>query len=166
MSGERRKIRRQIILYYFIVLFVFFLDQLSKFCVSRSILQGSSTPIIRNILHLTLVHNTGAAFGMFSRHPYLFVIVAILSIVIIVYFLARKSGMLSAAERTALCFILGGTLGNLVDRVRFGYVVDFIDLRIWPVFNIADSSITIGAIILGISILARAWRGREPAGQS
>jgi signal peptidase II len=164
MSGERRKIHRQIALYYFIVVFICFLDQLSKFCVERFVLQGSSIPVIKNIFHVTLVYNTGAAFGMFNRYPYLFIAVAVLAIVLISYFLAQRSWRMRTLEKVALCFILGGTLGNLIDRLRCGCVIDFIDFRIWPVFNLADSFITIGAVMLGLSILAgirRSDRGRK-----
>ncbi|NQT32130.1 MAG: signal peptidase II, partial [Candidatus Omnitrophica bacterium] len=70
-----------------------------------------------------------------------------------VFFLVKKSHALNIPEKLALSFILGVTLGNLTDRVRFGHVIDFIDLRVWPVFNIADSFITIGAIVLGVSVL-------------
>ncbi len=141
---------------YFIAAFILFLDQVSKLCIQNYILQGSSIPIIRDIFHLTLVHNTGAAFGMLGRHSYLFIIVSIFAIAVINYFLLQKDRILNAVEKVALCFIMGGTLGNLIDRVRLGYVVDFLDFRIWPVFNLADSFITIGAFMLAWAILRAA----------
>ncbi|MEA3489181.1 MAG: signal peptidase II [Candidatus Omnitrophota bacterium] len=162
MSGEGRKIRRQIIVFPFTILFVCFLDQLSKFWARNFLVHGSSVPVIRGVLHMTLVYNTGAAFGMLDKRPRLFVFIAVFSISLIVYFLTRRSRMLNAAEKTALCFIMGGTIGNLVDRVRFGGVIDFIDLRIWPVFNLADSFITTGAFILGVSLFVRGKRREKP----
>ncbi len=132
---------------------MYFLDQISKICVRGGITQGSSIPIIKNVFHVTLVYNTGAAFGMFSSRPHLFVIVAVLFVFIINYFLLRKFRKLSVTERAALCCILAGTLGNLTDRLRFGHVIDFIDFRIWPVFNLADSLITIGAALLILTML-------------
>ncbi|MFH1552629.1 MAG: signal peptidase II [Candidatus Omnitrophota bacterium] len=155
MPGERRKIRRQIGLYYFIVLSIYLLDQVSKFCVEKLVLQGSSIPVIKNIFHITLVYNTGAAFGMLREHAYLFVVIAVLAAALICYFLMRRSRVLSVTQKLALCFILGGILGNLTDRIRFGYVIDFIDFRVWPVFNFADSFITAGAALLGFSILVK-----------
>ncbi len=155
MPGTGRKIRGQIVFYYSIAFLVYLLDQLSKACVGKLVLQGSSIPVIRNAFHVTFVCNTGAAFGMFREHPHLFVIIAALAIVLIGYFLARKASVLNAAEKTALSLILGGTLGNLTDRIRLGYVIDFIDLRVWPVFNLADTFITIGAVVLGLSIFIR-----------
>lgn len=153
MPGKRGNISRQIILYYCIASVIFFLDRLSKFFITGLFQQGSSVPIIKDIFHTTLVYNTGAAFGLLKNFPYLFVIIAVFVFVLINYFLIRKFYKLSVAERIALTFMLGGTLGNLVDRICFGYVIDFIDFRIWPVFNVADSFITIGALMLGLSIL-------------
>ncbi|NQT32423.1 MAG: signal peptidase II, partial [Candidatus Omnitrophica bacterium] len=143
VSGRRRKIHRLIKLYYLIILLIYLLDQFSKFYILKVVQQGSSTPVINNILHITLVQNTGAAFGMLKEHPSLFIVIAIIAVFLIVFFLLKKSHALNTPEKIALSFILGGTLGNLTDRVRFGYVIDFIDLRVWPVFNIADSFITI-----------------------
>ena len=140
-------------MYYCVAIFICVLDQFSKFCVNRLVLQGSSTPVIRDVFHITLVHNTGAAFGMLGGCPLLFIAISILAVFFINYFLIKKRHVLNAPEKWALCFILGGTLGNLIDRIRTGCVVDFIDLRIWPVFNLADSFITIGAVMLGWSIL-------------
>ena len=153
MPGEGRKIRKQITRCYIAALFVCFLDQLSKYYAAKLILQGDSLPIIKNIFHFTLVHNTGAAFGLFKDRPELFVLISVFSIIFILYFLAYRSGKLNRVERTALCFILGGASGNLIDRVRLGYVTDFIDFRVWPVFNIADSFISIGAVMLVLAIV-------------
>ncbi len=160
MSGKRGKIRRQVTFAYSAVILVYILDQASKFLASRLLSPGESVPVIKNLLHMTLVYNTGAAFGMFSSHPYFFVAVAVLSVFLINYLFIRKGHKLMALEGVALGFILAGTLGNLTDRLRVGYVIDFIDLRVWPVFNLADSFITIGAVMLGWSILWGA-RGRK-----
>lgn len=161
MPGETGKIHRQIALYYFIIPVVYFLDQLSKYYAEKLVSCGSSVPVIKNTFHITLVHNTGAAFGMFTRHPHLFIFISFLALISIGYFLTRKARILNTAEKTALCFILGGVLGNLTDRLRFGYVIDFIDLRVWPVFNIADSFITIGAVILGWAIISGIRKQRK-----
>ena len=137
----------------FIIILLYFSDRLSKFFAVKYLSAGESIPVIKNIFHITIVHNTGAAFGMFRSRPQLFVIIAIFAIFFINFLLLRKSHVLSSAERLSLYLILAGTLGNLTDRLMFGYVVDFIDLRVWPVFNFADSFITIGAVILGLSVL-------------
>lgn len=153
MSGKRRTVYREIILCFTLVFLICILDQLSKLFMECLLTHSSSVPIIKNFFHITLIHNTGAAFGLFTRFPYLFILLAVFAIILIVLFLAYRFLVLGIFEKTALLFILGGTLGNLIDRVRMGYVVDFIDFRIWPVFNIADSFITIGALMLGWRVL-------------
>jgi signal peptidase II len=90
---------------------------------------------------------------MFQSQPYLFAAIALLAVFFINYLLVRKTDRLSGLERLALCFILGGTLGNLADRLRLGHVIDFFDLRVWPVFNVADSFITVGAVMLGLAVI-------------
>lgn len=136
---------------WFLFLLILSLDRLAKYLVAKNLQLNQSLPVIRNFFHLTLVHNTGAAFGIFKDQNYLFIAVSLFAIVLIYFQLRQKNT--HTALKISLVFILAGTTGNFIDRVNFGYVVDFLDLRIWPVFNIADSSITIGAILLGYSIL-------------
>ncbi|MCK5451172.1 MAG: signal peptidase II [Candidatus Omnitrophica bacterium] len=156
MSGKGRKVCGQIILYCFIVSFICLLDQISKIYAERFLSLNGSVPLIKNVLHLTLIHNTGAAFGMFRGHSHAFAFVAVFSILFILFYFIKKEHILAGAEKTALAFILGGALGNFIDRIRLGCVVDFIDFRIWPVFNVADSFITIGVTILVITLIFEA----------
>ncbi len=153
MSGRIRKTIGQISFFYLAVLAIYIFDQSAKIFAERYLSLGQSIPVINNIFHITLVHNQGAAFGMFKSAPFLFVVTAVAAVFLINYILIRKDHVLKNAEKTALIFILSGTVGNLTDRVRLGYVIDFIDFRVWPVFNIADSFITIGAVILVFSLL-------------
>jgi signal peptidase II len=143
-----------------IIILLYLLDQLSKFFIQRFLSPDDSIPLIKNIFHITLVHNTGAAFGMFPSRPHLFVVIAIFAVFFINFILLRKSHILNIWEKFSLYLILAGTLGNLTDRLRFGYVIDFINFRIWPVFNFADTFITIGAVILGLSMLG-AFKKKE-----
>ena len=108
---------------------------------------GHSFPLVPSILHLTYVQNTGAAFGLFPGYPRVFVMLAVVVAGWIIVELTRTRPRAWPVE-TGLLVILGGALGNLIDRLRFGYVVDFIDLRVWPVFNLADSAVTIGVGLL------------------
>jgi signal peptidase II len=140
------------------VILLYLSDQLSKFFVEKYLSLGKSIPVIKGFLHITLVHNTGAAFGMFRSRPHLFMVAAIFAVFFINFLLLRRSHILNAWERFSLYLILAGTLGNLTDRLRAGWVIDFIDLRVWPVFNFADSFITIGAVILGLSIFGMGRR--------
>ena len=122
-------------------------DQLSKQLVLATLQVGESIPVIPHVLHLTYVQNTGAAFGLFKGLQPLFVLLAI----VVIGWLARElRARTSPADPVAwgCALVLGGALGNLADRLRLFYVVDFIDIRIWPVFNIGDSAITIGVILL------------------
>ena len=122
-------------------------DQLTKSLVAASFMPGESLPLVPRVLHLTYVQNTGAAFGLFKGQHALFIV---LSLVVIVWiareFLTKRPASRAVAWGYAL--VLGGAAGNLIDRVRLGYVVDFLDLRVWPVFNVGDSAITIGVALL------------------
>jgi len=134
-----------------LALFALILDQLSKYIVSSSLDIGQSKDIIKGIFSVTLVYNTGAAFGIFKNQALFFIIISILAIAFIAVLIKRKTGTLSLAD-FALGLILGGAIGNLIDRLRFGCVIDFLDFKVWPVFNIADSAITIGVFLLIISM--------------
>jgi len=133
-------------------------DQLTKFIILKNFLPGDSYPIIKNSFHLSLVFNQGFAFGMLSGAPSLIWILIYslaIGIIIFIFLFYRNSFACSKSAQVAFSLILGGALGNLIDRVRFGYVVDFLDFRIWPVFNIADSAITIGTILVILHLLKR-----------
>ena len=142
-------------LYLAVILFICIFDQGTKFLARELLSDGSSVPVINNIFHFTLVNNTGAAFGILRDHPRLFVGIAICAIVFICWFLYKKGNELLKLEKTALCFVLGGIMGNLIDRIFHGYVIDFLDFRVWPVFNVADSFITIGMILMAVSIFSK-----------
>jgi len=122
-------------------------DQVTKHVVATTFAPNDSLPLLPSILHLSYIRNTGAAFGLFKGQQALFMLLSSVVIVWIVWELVARP---SAPARTLIgcALILGGAAGNLIDRVRFGYVIDFIDLRVWPVFNIADSAITIGLGLL------------------
>lgn len=137
---------------------IYIFDQTSKYLVERYLSQGDTIPVINGFFHITLVHNKGGAFGIFSSHPLVFSLIAAVCAVCICFFLYKKHRSICSYDMFALSFILSGTLGNLTDRIRTGSVIDFIDLRIWPVFNIADSFISIG---VGMLILAMFWKGEK-----
>ena len=130
---------------------VLFLDQLTKFLATRFLQLNTPVGLIKNFLYLTLVHNRGAAFGMFRNQLLMFVFISIFAIVVIFYYLKNKHH--SVFSSISLSLILAGAMGNLIDRLRFGFVIDFLDLRVWPVFNLADSAITIAAILLTWELL-------------
>lgn len=139
---------------FIIVFFVLSLDQISKFVITKNLFLHQSIPIIKGFFHLTLIHNRGAAFGILKNQTYFFIIISVVAIIVIFSSLFNHQRRKGVSNYTiCLGLILAGAAGNLLDRVFFGYVIDFLDFRIWPVFNIADSAITIGAVLLGWGIL-------------
>jgi len=139
---------------YLVALILLFLDQFSKYLIRQRLPIGHSIPVVKSVFHITYVENTGIAFGFFPQGQYLFIIISIIIIVAIVFFERRKVLKLPRGK-FFLGLILGGALGNLIDRLKFGFVVDFLDFRIWPVFNLADSGVFIGGIILAFFLLKR-----------
>ena len=145
------------------------LDQLTKYLVNVNLPPYASVTLIENFFYLSHVRNPGGAFGVLSwMSPRIFVIVSVLAIGVVFFFFAslEKSQRLAAV---ALSLILGGAIGNLIDRVRLGQVVDFIDVHWhtlkWPAFNIADAAITIGVFLLVIELLSSESSKRQDLAQ-
>lgn len=138
-----------------VAVLIFILDRVTKYIAVNYLAPGQSAEIIRNIFHFTLVLNSGAAFGLFRGGTIVFIILSLLVIAFIVVYIFRQKTK-DTAISVALGLVLGGAAGNLLDRARFGYVIDFLDFRVWPVFNIADSAITVGAALLVLRILFQA----------
>ncbi len=131
-------------------------DQFSKEWIRANITSGQAlfeTGFFR-IIH---THNTGAAFGLFQNYSSTLAVAACIGAIIIILcalFARRYFPVIdNLPGKIALGLVLGGTIGNLVDRFRQGYVTDFIDFNFWPTFNVADSAVTIGVIILAFSLL-------------
>lgn len=143
----------------FMTIVVFFvvvvLDQMTKKFFSDLLTLGESIPVIDGVFHFTLVHNTGIAFGLFKNQGFVFIVIPIIAVALLVYniYYYQKQGTLNRLYILGFSLILGGAIGNLIDRVMLGYVVDFFDFQIWPVFNVADSAITVGAIIILLTCL-------------
>lgn len=138
---------------YFIAAAVFILDRLTKYAVMNYIEAGRSVKVF-DFFHLTLVFNTGTAFGLFKNLNGFFVVISAFVITLIALYVFRQRSI-GFFYTLSLGLIMGGAAGNLVDRVKFGNVVDFLDFRVWPVFNVADASITIGIILLVRSVLGK-----------
>jgi signal peptidase II len=145
---------------------ILLLDQITKFYVDSSMRLHESIPVIQGLFSITHVRNPGAAFGFLADASPLFrsiffVAVTVLAIILVVHYIWK-----SRAEEPFLTFalslILSGAVGNLIDRVRLGEVIDFLDVYIgsthWPAFNVADSAISVGAVILFIELIRQ---GRE-----
>ena len=147
---EVRRSQWDIIIFLSGVVSIVLMDRVTKNFFSRFLDLNESIAVIRNFLHFTLVHNTGIAFGFFKDCGAVFIIIPVILTGLLIYniYYYRHSPQLSRTYIVAFSLILGGAIGNLIDRIMLGYVIDFIDFRIWPVFNVADSAITIGAAII------------------
>lgn len=135
--------------FYVIVLLVFVSDQISKAIIQRTMMFGDYRQILGPSFMLTLTKNTGGAWGLLPSGNKIFVVFAAVAIVALLYAYHRIArGDLLVASAFALA--LGGAIGNLMDRLRYGYVIDFFDVRIihWPIFNVADSAISLGIVLL------------------
>lgn len=145
------RLEEQALYVYVIAVFVFIADQLSKLAVVRFMSEGETIPLWEGVFHLTSHRNRGAAFGILQDQRWFFIAVTIVVIIGIIYYLQTVKNLTSRMA-IALSLILGGALGNFVDRLMTGEVVDFLDFRLinYPIFNIADSAIVIG---VGIFIL-------------
>lgn len=146
----------------FIGLITLATDQFSKAWIRANLSLGESF-FGSGFFQLTHVRNTGAAFGIFPDRSLFLTVLALIGSVIcllLALFSRRLSFLNNSLNRVVLGLVLGGTVGNLIDRLRFGYVTDFIDFKFWPAFNIADSAMTIGIILFAYSFirLARAER--------
>ena len=138
-------------LFVLVALLVIAIDQYTKHLVAARFLPDESRIVIPHVLWLTYVQNQHGAFGLFGSHP--LVLAALASVVLISFFMWYRQERGGVGTHIAFALILGGAVGNIIDRIRLSYVVDFFDLRWFPVFNVADSSITIGVCLLLLRML-------------
>jgi len=145
--------------FFFTALLIVVADQLSKIWIRTNLAVGQSLPEV-GFLQLTHINNTGAAFGLFQGQVFPLTIASFIGVALIlsyVFFYYRRFPLLDNwLAWMGLSLILGGTAGNLIDRLRFGHVTDFIDFGFWPAFNVADSSVVVGVIIFAYSLLSLA----------
>lgn len=129
-------------------------DQLTKYAISANFLPGESLPVVPHIFHITYVLNPGAAFGMLPQARWFFVLAAA---ALFIAFMAyhRQLKRQPVAFYYGCVAMLAGAVGNLIDRIRQGLVIDFFDFRIWPVFNVADVAIVLGVAGMVFAILFR-----------
>ena len=137
--------------FYGIIILILILDQITKWLISSNMNLGQAWPE-DGIFRIVYVLNTGSAFGMFQGFTGLLTIVSFVGIILIGYLFFRSEDQ-SGFYKLGLAMILSGALGNLIDRIVNGAVVDFLSVGWWPVFNLADSSISVGMVIFIFSIL-------------
>lgn len=149
-----------------------FVDQLTKWLATKFLMPVDTVPIIKDAVHLTYAENRGAAFGMLANAPWVFNTVTILTVIglSLYLYLGHPAGVLYP---TSIAMIIGGGIGNMIDRLCYGYVVDFIDFRIidFAIFNGADSFVCVGAGLLVLAMVldiikeAREEKRRKEGGQ-
>ena len=162
LSRAKRNILMNV---YFLVtaILVLVADQVTKNLVIERVPENSSIEIIRGFLYITHVKNSGAAFGMFQGYTNILAIISMVAIVLIII-LKVILKLDFAFYNVSLGFILGGAIGNLIDRYLMGEVTDFINLRFIPVFNIADSSLIIGFCLIIILIIREYFKKEKTRG--
>jgi len=136
---------------------VFVLDRITKSIVAAQVAYGTEVPVVGNVVGITNVRNSGAAFGFAPAGATLFLFASILVSIGLVVYVARNPS--TTWSDAVLGLILGGTVGNGFDRIVYGTVTDFVNFHFWPVFNLADSAISIGVVLLIATYLLR-----KPAG--
>ena len=136
-----------------IILSIIFLivDQITKILVVNSLVPGENIEIIKNIFNIIYTNNTGAAFSILLGKRIFLIVVAVLIIGVLLYYIKRNK-IEKKIDIIALSFVIGGSLGNLIDRIVRGYVIDFISIKLgnynFPIFNVADILIVIGVFLL------------------
>jgi signal peptidase II len=150
-----------VVRFFALILLVVCCDQASKLWILHNYELYESTVIIPHLFNLTFLRNTGAAFGMFAGHPswwrqLFFIGTAVIALVVILVF-QRRLGRQNSLYSISLALIGGGAVGNVIDRIQYGSVIDFLDVYIgshhWPAFNVADSAISVGVGIFLITQL-------------
>lgn len=136
-----------------IALIVVLIDQITKLLIKTNFQLNQGIPLVKDVFHLRYIRNFGAGFGIMQQQTWILIFISITVIGVILYYLDRIKDK-EVLLQFLVGFVLGGTIGNLIDRIAYGYVIDFLDFRIWPVFNFADSFVTIGIIGLVVYL----WR--------
>ena len=140
---------------YIIAVLILILDQVSKSIIEIFVNLNESVPVIKNFFNLTVVHNTGGAWSIFSNHSYLFIIASVVAIVLLIKFMFGFKN--NFRNNLAFGLLFGGIFSNLADRIFLGYVRDFLDFKIfgydYPIFNIADITIVVGVFLLVVAVI-------------
>ncbi len=141
-----------------VAILVILADQATKMLVAKRMVLGQSLSVVGDFFHLTYIQNPGGAFGTLLGSSWFYLISSLVAIFLIVFYFRRLSAN-RVWSRIALALILGGAMGNLVDRLRRGAVTDFLDFGVgdlrWPVFNLADAAVTVGIVLLLATVLFR-----------
>ncbi|MBN1863006.1 MAG: signal peptidase II [Dehalococcoidales bacterium] len=156
------------VLFFLVALAVAISDQLSKAWIRSNLAVGQSLPVDR-FTSFTHTQNTGAAFGIFADHTFMLTIVSFIGAVVVLFYkfyLCRRFPFLNnGVSMAALGAVLGGTVGNLIDRLTLGYVTDFVAVGTFPAYNVADASLTTGVSVFAGSLIYLLVKERQEAGE-
>ena len=137
-----KKKQKKVNYYFFILSFILVaIDQASKFYIRSIFILGDSIPLFGNFFRFTYLQNTGVSFGLFKGNNMFFVVLSIIALAYFIYLFATEKEF-----QVQYSLVIAGVIGNVIDRIHLGYVVDFIDIGSYPVFNVADSCISIGVM--------------------
>jgi signal peptidase II len=139
-------------MFFLILAGIIIIDQVTKYFAYVYLQPQSVIPVINNVFYLNYVENRGAAFGILQNRVWFLAVITVIIIAAAGYYI-YKNPQLTVITKYSIALIMGGAIGNLIDRVRIGYVIDFFDFVIWPVFNVADMSVVVGTIILVFILL-------------
>ena len=139
-------------MYYALIIFVVLSDQITKYWIMNHMELNSSLAMISPIFNLTYVHNYGAAFSILQNQKWFFVMITSIITIALLVVLIWKRHQYNKTLLFSFSLIIGGGIGNLLDRVMRGYVVDFFDFKVWPIFNVADISVVCGTLLLAFYV--------------
>jgi signal peptidase II len=142
---------------FLIITLIIILDRITKYAAKVFLFPDNNLDLINGYLSLTYLENRGAAFGIFKNKKFLLIGVTAIVIALLIYYLIKNRNM-NKYLKIGLTLIIAGAIGNLIDRVMLGYVIDFIHFQVrnifdWPVFNVADISVVCGSAILALSLI-------------
>ena len=142
------------ILWTIVIVVSVLVDQLTKVIAAGNMSLFDSVPVIKNVFSITYIHNYGAAWGIFSNHRWIFIVITAIAIILLPILLYRYR-KLHFLFGFSLSLIIGGAIGNMIDRVFRGYVIDFLEFTFieFPVFNVADICVTVGTVLMFIYVI-------------
>jgi len=148
-------------IYYFIIAATVILDAVVKYAVHSNMDVGQSIPVFENVFHITYIQNQGAAFSMWQQQWMVLIGLPLIIIAVCLVLIFVKRKIWSRLMLTSISFICAGGIGNLIDRISQGYVVDMFDFRVFPVFNIADIFVCVGCGLMVLDVVLSERKNRN-----
>lgn len=137
-------------MYFIFIAIIVVLDQLVKYLIQANLDLNQTIPIINGFFHITYIQNTGAAFSILQNQTLLLIFLPLTITLIVLFYITKKRKTEHWVLLLSMTLIAAGGIGNLIDRIAYGFVVDFLDFRVFPIFNVADISVSVGCGLLVI----------------